>query len=361
MGDEDKNFEASAQKLRQLREQGQVIKSRDLSQGVLLTVVFTLLINLMPMIWDVLKQMFIAFFDLIPNKTIAQAGWPLLLMHAVKGLIIGCGPFLLVAALTAILADIGQVGVLFALKVIMPKFDKLNPINGIKGIFSKRTIIDLLKNLIKISILGYLAYGSFQKHLGEMLNSGQGDDPMVILFILGNILKDFIYLALGAFFVIGAFDYLYQRQKFLNDQKMSLKEVKDEYKQSEGDPMVKHMLKAKRMQLVMGRHLEAVPNADVIVTNPIHVAVALAYKPAEMESPKVIAKGAELFAEKIKDIAREHNIPIVENALVAQTLYKVVDLEMDIPPDLYQAVAEILLFAWKLQGKSLPQLQSEVP
>jgi flagellar biosynthetic protein FlhB len=356
MGDEDKNFEASAQKLRQLREQGQVIKSRDLSQGVLLSVVFIVLINLMPMVWDVLKQMFIAFFDLIPNKTIEHAGWTLLLAHAVKGLLVGCAPFLVIAMLTAILADVGQVGLMFAMKVIMPKFDKLNPINGLKGIFSKRTLIDLLKNLLKISILGYLAYSSFQKHLGEMLNSGQSDDPMVVLVVLGNILKDFIYVALAAFFVIGAFDYLYQRQKFLNDQKMSLKEVKDEYKQSEGDPMVKHMLKAKRMQLVMGRHLEAVPNADVIVTNPIHVAVALAYKPNEMEAPKVIAKGAELFAEKIKTIAKEHDIPIVENALLAQTLYKVVELDMDIPPDLYQAVAEILLFAWKLQGKQANQL-----
>jgi flagellar biosynthetic protein FlhB len=177
---------------------------------------------------------------------------------------------------------------------------------------------------------------------------------LVILYVIAKILQDFIYTAGMAFLAIGGFDYLYQRQKFLGDQKMSLKEVKDEYKQSEGDPMVKHMLKQKRMQLMMGQHLEAVPTADVITTNPIHVAVAIKYNPSQMEAPKVVAKGAELFAEKIKEIGRANNIPIVENALLARTLYRIVEVDMDIPPDLYQAVAEILMFAWQLRG-GLPE------
>jgi flagellar biosynthesis protein FlhB len=185
-----------------------------------------------------------------------------------------------------------------------------------------------------------------------MINSGDGDNPLIILKLVGDILQDFIYTAILFFIIIGFVDYFYQRFKFLGDQKMSLKEVKDEYKQTEGDPMVKAMLRQKRMMMMMQRQLEAVPTADVIATNPIHVAVALRYKPQEMEAPIVVAKGAEHFAERIKELAREHNIPIIENPVLARTLYRVVDINQDIPPDLYQAVAEILMFAWQIRGEN---------
>jgi len=354
MGDEDKSFEASQQKLQRAREEGQVIKSRDLSSSVFLITMFAIAMLFMPVVWQLFKELFVAYFQTIEYKSIEKIGWVYLLLHALRTLVFSVGPFLIVAISVAILSDLVQVGPLFSFKVITPKFDKLNPINGLKGIFSKRTVIELVKNLLKIGLLLYLAYGSFQKHLGEMLSTAQASDPLVILYVIAKILQDFIYTAGMAFLAIGGFDYLYQRQKFLGDQKMSLKEVKDEYKQSEGDPMVKHMLKQKRMQLMMGQHLEAVPTADVITTNPIHVAVAIKYNPSQMEAPKVVAKGAELFAEKIKEIGRANNIPIVENALLARTLYRIVEVDMDIPPDLYQAVAEILMFAWQLRG-GLPE------
>lgn len=354
MGDEDKSFEASQQKLQRAREEGQVIKSRDLSSSVFLITMFAIAMLFMPVVWQLFKELFVAYFQTIEYKSIEKIGWVYLLLHALRTLVFSVSPFLIVAISVAILSDLVQVGPLFSFKVITPKFDKLNPINGLKGIFSKRTVIELVKNLLKIGLLLYLAYGSFQKHLGEMLSTAQASDPLVILYVIAKILQDFIYTAGMAFLAIGGFDYLYQRQKFLGDQKMSLKEVKDEYKQSEGDPMVKHMLKQKRMQLMMGQHLEAVPTADVITTNPIHVAVAIKYNPSQMEAPKVVAKGAELFAEKIKEIGRANNIPIVENALLARTLYRIVEVDMDIPPDLYQAVAEILMFAWQLRG-GLPE------
>jgi flagellar biosynthetic protein FlhB len=352
MGDEDKSFEASQQKLKRLREQGQIIKSRDLSAAVFLMVMFILLIALSPYLFANLMQMFIAFFELIPKQHLEDMGITYMIVQSIKGLVLSSLPFLLIAFFVAVLADLLQVGPLFALKTITPKLDKLNPINGLKGIFSKRTLVELGKNLIKIGILFWLGYSAFMKNLPRMINSGEADNPLIILYLVGEILKDFIYTAILFFIIIGFADYFYQRTKFLGDQKMSLKEVKDEYKQTEGDPMVKAMLRQKRMQMMMQRQLEAVPLADVIATNPIHVAVALRYKPQEMEAPIVVAKGAEHFAQRIKEIAQQNNIPIVENPVLARTLYRVVDINQDIPPDLYQAVAEVLMFAWKLKGEN---------
>jgi flagellar biosynthetic protein FlhB len=351
MGDEDKSFEASQQKLTRLREEGQVIKSKDFSSALILLAMFAVLFAFMPMVWGILSETFVAYFQQIPYKHLTTIGWPFLMLHGLRALVITVLPFFVVAVVVAVMADLIQVGPLISLKVITPKFDKLNPVNGFKNIFSKRTVVELVKNLIKIGLLFYLAWQAFQKHWGEMLGVIQAVHPLAMMMVTAAILKDFIFTAALAFIAIGGFDYLYQRNKFLGDQKMSLKEVKDEYKQSEGDPMVKHMLKQKRMQLLQQRNLEAVPTADVVTTNPLHLAVAIKYNPVEMEAPKVVAKGAELFAQRIKDIATANNIPIVENALLAQTLYKVVDIENEIPADLYQAVAEVLMFAWNLKGQ----------
>ena len=146
-------------------------------------------------------------------------------------------------------------------------------------------------------------------------------------------------------------DYLFQKWKFLKDQKMSFKEIKDEYKNSEGDPHVKAALRQKRMQMLQQSMLEALPEADVVITNPIHIAVAIKYEKDAMEAPKVIAKGSELFARKIIDLAKTHQIPVVENIPVARALYKLVDLNREVPPELYKSVAEILLFVYNLKEK----------
>jgi flagellar biosynthetic protein FlhB len=361
LGDEDKNFEASAQKLQKAREQGQVIKSKDLTTALFVVVMFFMLILMGPYIWQVMSETFIAYFEQIPNKTIENIGWQYLLLITLRAFALIVAPFLGVAFFISVLAEMMQVGILLTLQPIMPKFDKLNPVKGFQNIFSKRTVIELVKNILKVSILGYMAYMVFNKHLAKIIGIASADNVFAILQVLGEILTEFIFLSAMGFFALGAFDYLYQRNKFLGDQKMSMKEVKDEYKQQEGDPHVKAALRQKRMQMAMRRMLEAVPTADVITTNPIHVAVALKYDPDKSEAPMVVAKGAEKFAEEIKKIAKKHAIPIVENKTVAQTLYKVVDLDRDIPPELYQAVAEILMFAWQQVGKPPPTKTQKPP
>ncbi|MEM0951062.1 MAG: EscU/YscU/HrcU family type III secretion system export apparatus switch protein [Cyanobacteria bacterium P01_H01_bin.74] len=351
MGDENKQFEASAQKLKKAKEQGSVFKSKDLSTAVILVVMFLFLFQMAPYIWKEIAGLFIQIFEQIPNKTIEAVGWQYLALLTVKALVYLIAPFLFVAALLAIAVDFFQVGPLFATKAISPKFDKLNPVKGFQNIFSQKSLVELVKNILKVSVMGWVAYTVFQEYLGEFLAVGATGNIFVILGTLGKVFMQFIFKAGAMFFILGLGDFLYQRWKFMQDQKMSFKEVKDEYKQNEGDPMVKQALRQRRMQMMQQGMLEAVPSADVITTNPVHIAVALKYNSDIMEAPRLVAKGTELFAERIKDIARQHDVPIVENAVAARTLYKLVDIDQEIPPDLYQTVAEILMLAWQMQGK----------
>ncbi len=243
---------------------------------------------------------------------------------------------------------------MFSTKAIEPKFDKLNPVKGFKNIFSQRTLVELVKNIIKVLVLGWVGWLVFQKYIGHFLAVGASENVFAIMGILGEVLMQFILYAGIAFLALGLADFLFQRWKFMQDQKMSFKELKDEFKNTEGDPMIKHALRQRRMQMLQRSMLEAVPTADVVTTNPIHIAVALKYNADVMEAPRVVAKGTELFAEQIKNIANEHGVPVVENPVVARALFRLVDVDQEIPPDLYQAVAEILMFAWRTKGKAPP-------
>lgn len=354
MGDENKQFEATPHKLKKARDQGQVFKSKDLSTAVFLVVMFMLLIGMAPFIWNEIAGLFIQIFEQIPNASIEKIGWQYLLLLTLKTLLLLIGPFLFGAALLAVSVDFFQVGPLLATKAIEPKFDKLNPVKGFKNIFSQRTVVELAKNLIKMAVLGYVGYLVFQTYFEKLLKVGDAENIFAIMAVLAELITKFILYAGAAFFAIGMMDFLYQRWKFMQDQKMSFKELKDEFKNTEGDPMIKQALRQRRMQMLQQSMLEAVPTADVVTTNPIHIAVALKYNADTMEAPRVVAKGTELFAERIKDIARNNGIPVVENPVVARALFKLVDIDQEVPPDLYQAVAEILMFAWRVRGVNNP-------
>ena len=354
MADENKQFEASQAKLRKAKEEGQVFKSKDLSTAVFLMLMFMILFGLAPFVWKELASLFILIFEQIPNKTIENIGWQYLALLTIRALAFLIGPFILFAALLGIAGDFFQVGPILATKAIEPKFDKLNPVKGFQNIFSQRTVIELVKNIIKMLILGYMAWLVFQKYIGHFLAVGATENIFAILGVLGEVVMQFIFYAGGAFLAIGMADFLYQRWKYMQDQKMSFKEMKDEFKNTEGDPMVKHAIRQRRMQMLQQSMLEAIPTADVVTTNPIHIAVALKYNSDVMEAPRVVAKGTELFAERIKEIARKNNVPVVENPVLARALFRLVEIDQEIPPDLYQAVAEILMFAWRVKGQAPP-------
>ena len=354
MADENKQFEATPHKLKKVHEQGQAFKSKDLSSAVFLVLMFVMLIGMAPIIWNEVAGMFVLIFEQIPNKHIDEIGGKYLMLIALKALVILILPFLVIAVVVAALTDFLQVGPMFATKAIEPKFDKLNPIKGLQNIFSMRTLVELAKNIIKMLVLGFVGYLVFKDKLNKFLMLGASDNVFAILATLGELLIQFILYAGAAFFFIGLADFLFQRWKFMQDQKMSFKELKDEFRQTEGDPMVKQALRQRRQQMLQRSMLEAVPTADVVTTNPVHIAVALKYNANTMEAPRVVAKGTELFAERIKEIAREHGIPVVENPVVARSLFRLVDIDQEVPPDLYQAVAEILMFSWRVRGIPAP-------
>jgi len=351
MGDEDKQFDATPRKLEQARKEGQVVKSKDFSTAVSLLVLFMVIFGLSPFIWNQIVQVFTLLYEQIPNGNLDKIGYSYILLVSIKAAVLIIGPVLAIAWLVAVLADFIQVGPLVAVAPLVPKLDKLNPTKYFKNIMSVKTLFELFKNIVKVAILGYIGWMVYKAHIKSILMLAAVDNNFAVMIEFGKLLTEFIFKACIAFLIISAADYGVTKWKFLKDQKMSFKEIKDEYKNSEGDPNVKAALRQRRMQMLQQGAMDAVPTADFVVTNPTHVACALKYVAEEMDSPMLIAKGTELIAKKIIDIAKEHNVPVIENPPVARALFRMVDINQAIPPELYKAVAEILMFVYKMKNK----------
>jgi len=349
MGDEDKQFDATPRKLEQARKEGQVVKSKDFSTAVSLLVLFSVIFGLAPFIWKEIVQVFTLLYEQIPNANMDKIGYMYVGLIAIKGAVLIIGPILAIAWLVAVLADFIQVGPLVAVAPLMPKLDKLNPTKYFKNIMSVKTLFELFKNIVKVIVLGYIGWMVYKDHIESILMLASVDNNFAVMIEFGKIITEFIFKACIAFLVIAAADYGVTKWKFLKDQKMSFKEIKDEYKNSEGDPNVKAQLRQRRMQMLQQGAMDAVPTADFVVTNPTHVACALKYVAEEMDSPILIAKGTELIAKKIINIAKDNNVPVIENPAVARAVFRMCDINQPIPPELYKAIAEILMFVYKMK------------
>lgn len=351
MGDEDKQFEASQQKLQKARKEGQVVKSKDFSTALALLVMFIVIIKLAPFIWDQILILFVYLYDKIPDKHLADIGYVHLAVTILKPSILIIAPILLMASFIAILGDFIQVGPLVTTKPLEPNLDKLNPTKYFKNLMSPKTAFELVKNILKVFLLGFIGWKVYNQHLEAILMLAAIDNSFAILNEFGSLIIDFVIKACIAFLIIAAADYGMVRWKFLQDQKMSFKEVKDEYKNSEGDPQVKQAIRQRRQQMMQQKMMDSVPDADFVVSNPTHIACAIKYDAEKMESPQLIAKGTELFAKKIIEIAREHRIPVIENPPVARAVFRIVEVNASIPPELYKAIAEILIFVYNLRNR----------
>lgn len=350
MGDEDKQFEATPRKLEQARKEGQVVKSKDFSTAVSLLVLFMVINGLAPFIWNQISRLFVLCYEQIPNQHLSEIGLPYIFTITIVALVLIIAPVLFVAWLVAILADFMQVGPLVSVAPLVPKLDKLNPTKYFKNIMSVKTLFELFKNILKVIILGWIGWSVYTAHIENILRLASIDNNFAVMIEFGKLVVEFVFKACLAFLVIAGADYMMVRWKFMKDQKMSFKEIKDEYKNTEGDPNVKAALRQRRMQMLQRSMMDAVETADFVVRNPIHVACALKYVAEEMESPMLVAKGTELIAKKIIQIATEKGIPIIDNAPVARALFRIVEINQLIPPDLYKAVAEILLFVYSLKN-----------
>ena len=304
-----------------------------------------------------ITYLFVYLYDKIPDKHLADIGYTHLMVAIFQPSLLIIGPILIMAAFIAILGDFIQVGPLVTTKPLEPKLDKLNPSKYFKNLMSPKTAFELVKNIVKVAILGIIGWMVYMNHLETIIGLAGIENSFAILNEFGSLVIDFVIKACIAFLIIAAADYGMVRWKFLQDQKMSFKELKDEYKNSEGDPHVKAALRQRRQQMLQQKMMDSVPDADFVVTNPTHIACALKYDAEKMESPKLLAKGTELFAKKIIDIAREHGVPVIENPPVARAIFRMVEVNATIPPELYKAVAEILIFVYNLRN---PQKSSKI-
>lgn len=349
MGDEDKQYDATPQKLEKARKEGQVVKSKDFSMAVALLVMSLVVFKLAPFMWQEIAKLFVLLYEQIPTKSLDEIGMQYIGFLTISSTFLIIAPILLAAFIIAVIADLIQIGPLFTVTPLMPKMDKLNPTKYFKNLISVKTAFELFKNIFKVAVLGFVGWFTYKAHFPLILGLAAMDNKFAVLLEFGSLIVDFVMKAGLIFLVIAGADYGVTRWKFLKDQKMSYKEIKDEYKNSEGDPHVKAALRQKRQQMLQQGMADAVPDADFVVTNPVHIAVALKYETEEMNAPKLVAKGTELFAKKLVDIAKEHDVPVIENPPVARALFRLVDVNKEVPPELYKAVAEILLFVYNLR------------
>lgn len=345
----EKTEEPTPHKLQEARKKGQLAKSKDLTSAALVLVSFYVLKSTAAHMWQNMVEISYRVYDQLPlefNVTIVGV----LLKDVLKIFLITLAPFLGANFLTAIVMEVAQTGFLVSLGPLEPKLDKLNPLEGVKKYFSMKTYIELFKSSIKMAVVIWLIYGVIKESMFMVVISSQLGLWQIMTFT-GNLVMSVIS-RVGMFYVlIAIFDYFYQRYEYMKGLKMSKKEIKDEYKRLEGDPMIKQRQKDAARQMSQGRQMGAVPQADVVVTNPIHLAIAIQYKPQGMKAPKVVAKGRRLVAQEIRRIATEHRVPIIENPPLAQSLYKVVEVDSELPPQFYKSIAEILAFVYNLKKK----------
>jgi flagellar biosynthetic protein FlhB len=259
-------------------------------------------------------------------------------------------PFFVVFVLAALGGSLLQHGGVFTFETILPKFSKVNPIQGFSRLFSMRSLVELFKSIGKMVIIGFAVYLGLEKSIPEVVGLLDHDIPRIIAFLAETSLGVMWRVAL-AFTGIALLDFIYQQYEHLKGLRMTKQEIKDELKQMEGDPLLKGRIRQIQREMAQRRMMQEVPKADVVITNPTHVAVALKYTPGKMSAPAVVAKGAGLIAARIREVAREHTVPLVENPPLARTLYREVDLNHTIPPALFKAVAEVLAYVFNLKGR----------
>lgn len=348
----DKTEPATAKKLKDARDEGKVVKSKELSAAVDLIALFMSLKIFVPFVAEQFFEIFSGVYNKIPDVVSnAGKGFTTVLAHqvvqmALQSIIIAAIPFLLISFIVAILTNILQVGWKVTTKPMQPKLSKINPISGFKRIFSKDSLFELVKSIAKIGLIAYVAYSYIKDQSDQLLFLYDMELLQAVMFI-GNIILD-AGLRIGlVYLIVGVADYIYQRHKFNEEMKMSKQEVKDEYKNTEGNPEIKGKQRQRMREASQRRMMQDVPKADVVITNPTHLAVAISYDIGVAKAPVVLAKGEDYLAMKIREAAKEHHIEIVENKPLARMLYTNVDIGAEIPPELYQAVAEVLAMLHK--------------
>ncbi len=348
-GFQEKTEQATPKRREESRRKGQVAKSRELSSIAVLTAgVVYLFFQGQDKVLELGRIMkhTILYIPTLTGGTHDLTGY---LLENVKVFIWLVLPVMLALCAVAILANYLQTGAIFSVEALAPKASKINPISGLQRLFSKRSLVELGKSVAKLIIVGWAAASTLKGAFDRLMPLIYQDSSQ-IMSLLGSEAMRVMIKCCWVITILAVLDYFYQRWEHEQSLKMTKQEVKDEYKQTEGDPIVKSRIRSIQREMAQKRMMEEVPKADVIITNPVRLAVALRYNPERMHAPVLAAKGAERLAERIKEIAREHEVPVIENKPLAQNLYQL-DLGQEIPAETYQAVAEILAYVYGLKNK----------
>jgi flagellar biosynthesis protein FlhB len=343
--EQERTEDATSRRRDEAREKGQVARSQEIvSVGILVACLLYFYFGSSGMLKSIMELLTHGFRTAAQDELTIQSFNNLFVDYAFKAFKI-VFPIMLTVVIAAILGNIMQIGILFSSESVIPKISKIDPIKGLERLFSLRSLVELFKSIFKMCIVGIVAYIVIKGEVSNMIplmdNSVWG-----ILIYYGRICFKIILTTTVVLVILAILDYVYQRWEYEKSLRMTKQEIKDEYRNTEGDPLIKARIRRIQREIAQKRMMSQVPKADVIITNPTHLAIAIQYDPANMMAPKVVAKGANLIAEKIKQIAAENDVPMVEDKPLAQVLYKMVGIDHVIPEDLYRAVAEVLAFVY---------------
>lgn len=347
----EKTEKATPRKRKKVRKEGQVLQSREITSAILLLCMFITLRVFGGYIYEGILEIFKVFFsqwqgveDIYSIRGMVKLYSQVSLMF-IKIIL----PVLAVALITGLVAGYSQVGFLFTTKTLQIKLNRLNPLNGLKRIFSTRSLTELIKAIFKIVVVGAIGFSYLKGEVSSILKTMDMDVVSIAAYIGVTATNVAIRMCI-VLLALGVLDYGYQWWEYEKNIRMTKQELKEEYKQTEGNPEIKSKIKQKQRQISLRRMMQSIPEADVVITNPTHYAVAIKYDIKISDAPVVLAKGQNYMALRIKEKAKENGIEIVENKPLARTLYNTVEVGEKIPPDLYQAVAEVLAFVYGLKS-----------
>ncbi|MBM7564626.1 flagellar biosynthesis protein FlhB [Paenibacillus sacheonensis] len=350
MFSQEKTERATPKKRQEARKKGQVAKSQELPAALILLIVFISFI----MLGGYYKVRILRMFGLLLEQKLLMEVTTANVITMFSDLMMQgfmlLMPIFVISILIALLVNYMQVGLLFTGEPFKVKFEKISPIKGFKNIFSMHSVVEFIKNILKLLLIGLVVYITIMKERDRILGLATVPVEEIFAFIASVTIK--LGLEIGAILVaLAVFDYLYKRYEHEKSLKMSKQDIKDEYKKSEGDPLIKGKIRERQRRMALQRMMQQVPKADVVITNPTHFAIALQYDGKTMEAPTIIAKGMDFVALRIKDLAKEHGVIMMENRPLARALYERTEIGDTVPADLFQAVAEVLAYVYKLKNK----------
>lgn len=347
--DQEKTEEPTSKKIEDARKEGNVPKSQDTNSFITLIVACAVLLIMFGFLQERIKNLYLFYYDFI-GQEITKVAILQIVITTVMELALMVLPIAVSVAIAGVLAGLMQFGFLFTTKSITPDLKKIDPIKGLKNLFSMKKLIEGLKTILKVSAVFAVAFYfllEFTKEVQETVFLGIWQQ----IFWLRDKAIILIAVMLALLLVIAFLDLMFVRYNYFKELRMSKQEIKDEHKQMEGDPQVKSRIRKVQMQMSQRRMMQNIPDADVVITNPTHYAVAIRYDQSKDRAPVVLAKGVDFLALKIKEIALNHGVQIVENPPLAREIYRQCDVDEAIPENLYKAIAEVLAFVYQNNKK----------